>query len=121
MKAAKRSRLEKAGWRIGDAADFLQLSADESAIVEMKLSLADQIKLHRKRLGMTQAELARLLGSSQSRVAKMEVGEGSVSMDLLVRALLAMGVPSSSVGKYIGGGKKVAPRFPRKRSSVKSA
>jgi plasmid maintenance system antidote protein VapI len=121
MKVTKRRRLEKAGWKVGDAADFLGLSAEERAIVEMKLSLADQIRLHRKKLALTQTELARRLGSSQSRIAKMELGEGSVSLDLLVRALLAMGVSSSSVGKLIGGQRKRTAQPGRHRPAAKSS
>jgi DNA-binding XRE family transcriptional regulator len=119
MKAAKRRRLEKEGWKIGDAAGFLGLNADEQAIVEMKLALADQIKVRRRKLGMTQSEFARHLGSSQSRVAKMEVGDGSASLDSLVRALLALGASSSAVGKLIGGPRNPTARLTRRRSALK--
>jgi DNA-binding XRE family transcriptional regulator len=119
MKATKRRRLEKAGWEIGDAAGFLGLNADEQAIVEMKLALADQIKVRRLKLGMTQTEFARRLGSSQSRIAKMEVGDGSASLDSLVRALLALGVTSSAVGKVIGGQRSPGARLSHHRPAVK--
>src|SRR5581483_4278956 len=45
----------------------------------------------RAELGLSQAVVAKRLGSSQSRVAKMEAGDPSVSLDLLLRALLALG------------------------------
>lgn len=101
MKQVKRSRLESAGWRVGGAADFLELSAEEAAFMELKLALAVHLRGTRLRLGWTQTEVADRLGSSQSRVAKMEAADASVSLDLLVRSLLALGVSRSEVGRII--------------------
>lgn len=101
MKPVKRSRLESAGWRVGGAADFLELSAEEAAFMELKLALAVHLRGTRLRLGWTQTEVADRLGSSQSRVAKMEAADASVSLDLLVRSLLALGVSRSEVGRII--------------------
>ena len=101
MKQVKRSRLESAGWRVGGAADFLELSAEETAFMELKLALAVHLRGTRLRLGWTQTEVADRLGSSQSRVAKMEAADASVSLDLLVRSLLALGVSRSEVGRVI--------------------
>lgn len=110
MKAAKRKRLEAAGWVFGDVKTFLGLSDEESAFIEMKLALAESLKLCRARLGMTQAELARRLESSQSRVAKIEGGDESVSLDLLVRSLLTVGLTRREIAKVIAGkrGRRVA-------------
>lgn len=91
MKATKRRRPEAAGWKVGGAAEFLALSSEEAALVEMKLNLGRRLRELRARRGLTQLGAAKLLGSSQSRVAKMEAGGGTVSVDLLVRALLAIG------------------------------
>jgi len=101
MDKRKRQRLEGAGWRIGSTADFLGLSDEEAALVEVKIGLASAVKKQRSRRGMTQHELGRLLGSSQSRVAKMEAADPSVSIDLMVRSLFRMGASRKDVASYI--------------------
>jgi hypothetical protein len=108
MKQAKRERLEAAGWRIGSAADFLGLSKEEAAFVEMKLALAESLRRRRQARRLTQTQLARRIGSSQSRVAKMEAADPSVSIDLLMRSLLAMGASRAELAKII------AKRRPRR-------
>jgi predicted transcriptional regulator len=99
MKKGKKERLEAAGWRVGTTADFLGLSKEEAALIEMKLGLAASIRRRRIARKLTQTQLARRLGSSQSRVAKMEAADSSVSIDLLVRALLELGATRSQVAK----------------------
>ena len=101
MQKAKQARLESAGWRVGNAADLLELSAEETAFVELKLALADCLHETRRQQGWTQGQVARRLGSSQSRVAKMEAADASVSLDLLVRALLTLGVSRAEVGRVV--------------------
>jgi ribosome-binding protein aMBF1 (putative translation factor) len=101
MKPERKKRLEKAGWKVGSADDFLGLSKDESALVNIRLALAQSLKIRRHKLGISQAELARRLGSSQSRVAKMEAAEADVSLDLLVRAMLASGAKPRDVGRAL--------------------
>ena len=91
MDQRKRTALTAAGWKIGDAQDFLRLSEVESRLVELKLALSTEIRTRRKSKRLTQVRFARHLGSSQSRIAKIEAGDPSVSMDLLVRALLSLG------------------------------
>jgi len=91
MKRQKRVRLESAGWKVGSAREFLGLTDAEAAVVEFKLELAKALREQRARRRMTQEEAGRVLGSSQSRVAKMEAGDPSVSIDLLVRALFKLG------------------------------
>lgn len=102
MKESKRKKLEDAGWKVGSTSDFLGLSKEESAIVAMKLALAKSIRTRRRKLKITQDQLAKRLGSSQSRVAKMEVPDSSVSMELLVRGLLSLGASRSDVGMIMG-------------------
>jgi hypothetical protein len=85
MNRAKRKRLEGKGWKVGDAEDFLSLSPEEAAHVELKLSFSQYLKARRQEKRLTQAQLAKLIKSSQSRVAKMEAGDPTVSLDLLVR------------------------------------
>lgn len=112
MKQRKRSRLESAGWRVGDAAEFLGLTPDEAAFVDAKIALATLLRETRVRRGWTQADVARLVGSSQSRVAKMEAADASVSMDLLVRSLFNLRVSRADVGRVIA--RDVGPEPARK-------
>ena len=101
MREDKRKRLERKGWRTGTAADFLDLSAEEAAYIELKLRLANGLRKRRTRRSLSQVDLARLVKSSQSRVAKMEAGDPSVSVDLLVRTLLALGLSQRELAKVI--------------------
>lgn len=101
MEPTKQNKLESKGWRVGDAADFLGLTPEEAAFVELKLALASYLKELRRREGWTQSTVAKRLGSSQSRVAKMEASDPSVSLDLMVRSLLALGVTCAEVGRVI--------------------
>ncbi len=101
MKADKRKRIEKAGWKVGSAEDFLGLTPEESTYIEMKLALSEILKKERKRRGISQVELARMIASSQSRVAKMEAADPSVSVDLILRSLFAIGVSRSNVAKAL--------------------
>jgi DNA-binding XRE family transcriptional regulator len=90
MDAKKRRRLEQAGWKVGTVQEFLELSDADAAYIEIKCRLAERLARSRAEKQYTQAQMARLVGSSQSRVAKMESADGSVSLDLLVRSLLAL-------------------------------
>jgi len=102
MKADKKRKLEAAGWRIGDAGDFLELTPEETEFVEIKLALSRRLRRLREERNWTQAEFARRVGSSQSRVAKMEAGDPTVSIDLLVRSLLAAGADRRELGRIVG-------------------
>lgn len=101
MRAEKKRQLERAGWSVGDAGDFLGLSAEQRRFIEAKLALADGLRRRRERLGLTQAALAERLGSSQSRVAKMEAAHRSVSTDLLLKSLFQLGAGPSDVAKLL--------------------
>ena len=101
MNRAKKKRLEAAGWKIETADEFLGLSAEEARIVQMKLALSDSLRRHRIRRRLTQLELARKLGSSQSRIAKLEAGAMGVTLDLLFRALFATGVSTLEIAREI--------------------
>ena len=101
MKASKKQRLEKAGWKVGTAEEFLGLSAEDVTYIEMKLALSESLKKRRIRKRLSQVELARLIASSQSRVAKMEAADSSVSIDLIVKSLLAMGASPKEVANSI--------------------
>lgn len=99
MKASKRHKLENAGWRVGSAEEFLNLSPVESAYIDMKLALSETLKEERTKKKLSQIAFARMIASSQSRVAKMEAADPSVSIDLLLRSLLVLGVPRKKVAK----------------------
>lgn len=101
MDAVKRQRLEAAGWRVGNAEDFLGLSPEEVAFIEMKLSLSKRLRELRLSQKLSQESLANRINSSQSRVAKMETSDPSVSLDLIVRTLLAMGATREDVAGVI--------------------
>jgi len=101
MRANKRRRLEAKGWKVGSAKQFLQLSDEEDAFIELRLKLAEGLKVRRIRRGLTQVQLAKAVRSSQSRVAKMEAGDPTVSIDLLVRSLLVLGTTNRELGEII--------------------
>ena len=103
MNSIKKKRLEKKGWKVGTVAEFLRLTPEESAYVEMKLLLSKNLRERRMDKSLTQEQLARFLKSSQSRVAKMETGDPSVSLDLLVRSLLVLGESRKSLAKILSG------------------
>ena len=101
MNTAKRKRLEAKGWKVGTAKEFLNLSTEEAAYVEVKLALSKNLQEYRKGRKLTQEQVARLLKSSQSRIAKMEAGDPSVSLDLLVRSLLALGASRKHLAQML--------------------
>jgi DNA-binding XRE family transcriptional regulator len=101
MNKNKRERLRRAGWTIGSVTEFLGLTEAEAALVELKLTLSRRLKERRARSRLSQGQLAKLLGSSQSRVAKMEAGDPSVSIDLLIRSLLAIGTTRKELAAVI--------------------
>ncbi len=101
MSKARIAGLKAKGWRSGSAAEFLGLSPEESYFIELRLKLADELKKRRSKRKISQQELAVLIGSSQSRIAKMEQGDASVSIDLLFRSLLAMGAKPKDLGRSI--------------------
>ena len=98
---AKRKRLERSGWKFGDSADFLGLSVEEQLLLEMKMSLGRKLRENRTAKRWTQARFARMVHSSQSRVAKMEGGDPFVSIDLLIRSLLALGASNRELACVI--------------------
>ena len=106
MRKSKRARLEAAGWAVGSVKEFLGLSEADAALIEMLLGLSRSLRDRREQRGLSQMELAKRLQSSQSRVAKMEAGDPSVSMDLLVSSLLLLGASSTDLAKTIRGGEK---------------
>lgn len=103
MDTDKKTRLEAKGWKVGSAADLLGMTPEEAAYVELRLKLSDALRDFRKKKSLTQMDLAEMLHSSQSRIAKAEAGDSSVSLDLLIRTLLALGATPRDLAKAISG------------------
>ena len=101
MRKPKRARLEAAGWAFGDPRELLDLTDEEVAFIEMKLALSRKLRERRVQERLSQSDFAKRIESSQSRVAKMECGDPSVSIDLLIRSLLALGVSREEVAASI--------------------
>jgi predicted XRE-type DNA-binding protein len=108
MDAKTTKRLVASGWRVGDAKDFLELSDDEAGFIELKLALAQDLRTRRLARGLNQTQVANLVGSSQSRVAKMEAADASVSIDLLIRSLLKLGAARQDLAKVVSRGPTAA-------------
>jgi predicted XRE-type DNA-binding protein len=101
MNKAKQEKLEKAGWKVGTVAEFLGLTEEEEAFIELKSSLSAYLQEKRKTKNLTQVEMAQRISSSQSRVAKMEKADTSVSLDLIVRSLLSLGAGPRDIARCI--------------------
>jgi DNA-binding XRE family transcriptional regulator len=98
---SRKAQLVRRGWKFGTADEFLRLSPEESAYIELKLLLSDKLKAQRASRQLTQAQLATMVSSSQSRIAKMEAGDPTVTIDLLIKSLLALGVSPREIGRTI--------------------
>jgi len=101
MNKEKQKILEKKGWKIGTVKEFLTLKDEEVSYIELKLKLSANLKKVRTERNLTQVELATIIKSSQSRVAKLETGDPSVSLDLIIRSLLALGTSKKDIAKTI--------------------
>jgi len=108
MDKRKLERVQAKGWRVGGAEEFLGLSPEEAAYVEVRLALSDNVRKMRVRKKISQVRLAKILGSSQSRVAKIEAGDSTVSLDLMFRSLLALGASKKDLAKIISSGHRAA-------------
>ncbi|MEW5987331.1 MAG: helix-turn-helix transcriptional regulator [Chloroflexota bacterium] len=100
MDKDKRERLQAQGWKVGTVAEFLELTPEESALIEIRLALSQSLRERREKQ-MTQAELAQRIHSSQPRVARAERGDRSISIELLLHAMLATGATPKEIGKVI--------------------
>lgn len=106
MNKTKQKELERRGWKVGSASEFLGLSPEESRFIELKLTLSHWLRERREARNLSQVELAQRLRSSQSRIAKMEAGDASVSLDLLVRSLFSLGATSRDLARVIAAPKR---------------
>ena len=101
MDAKKIKELEARGWKVGNAADFLLLTEEEVAMVETRLALSKMAKEKRQKKRLSQEAAARRIGSSQSRFAKLEAGDSSVSVDLMLKAVYNLGASREEVAEAI--------------------
>lgn len=108
MKAAKFKKLQAAGWKVGTAREFLKLTEEEAMLVEFKLLLIDAVRQARRKRNLSQIDLAQRMRSSQSRVAKIEAGDPSVSLDLIMRAFFATGATRQELKQALLTTEKVA-------------
>lgn len=108
MERSKRKRVERVGWRVASTSDFVGLTAAAEALIDMKLALGSRLRKARERSNLTQTDLAKRMKSSQSRVAKMEAGDPTVSLDLLVHGLLAAGLSQREIANALAPRKKLA-------------
>ena len=106
MNMTKRKRLRRRGWRIGDSGEFLDLSPEESEYIELKLELSRSLRERREAQKLTQVELGKQLKTSQSRIAKMEAGDPSVTIDLLIRSLFSLGATKRDLARIITASKR---------------
>ena len=97
MDPEKKKRLEAKGWRFGDYGDLLGMTAEEKAVVEMRLAAKREIERLRASSTLSQAELARRMGTKQPNVSRLLRDLGSASLDMLVRLLLAFGLDRKGV------------------------
>ena len=104
MRASKKAKLASRGWKVGDTREFLDLSPEEAVLIELRLKLAEGLRARRMRKRLTQQDLAAAVQSSQSRVAKMESGDPTVSIDLLMRSLIALGASRRDLARIIAPG-----------------
>ena len=95
--AEKKKRLEAAGWKVGTVQELLNLTDEEVEYIDFKIALSKGLKDIRKKQKLTQIQTAGILKTSQSRLAKMENGDPSVSTDLLLKALFALGLNKKNV------------------------
>lgn len=101
MDKKSKRKLESEGWTTDDTREFLGLTDAEAEFIEMKLALADELRAYRLARHLNQTQVARIVGSSQSRVAKMEAADPSVTIDLLVQTLLKLGAARKDVASAV--------------------
>jgi len=102
-RSARRSR-KPAKWRQGTVQEFLGLSDEVAQVTRVKSALAVLLQQRRKARSWSQTTMAERIGSGQSRVAKMEAAHPSVSLELLIKALLATGATMTDVAAVMATG-----------------
>jgi ribosome-binding protein aMBF1 (putative translation factor) len=101
MEKQKRKKLKEKGFEVGSAGEFLELSPEEETYIDIRLDISELVKSRRSKMGWTQQELADAIGSSQSRIAKLEAGDPGISLDLMIKALLQLGTSKKEIGELL--------------------
>jgi DNA-binding XRE family transcriptional regulator len=101
MDTAKRQRLEAKGWKVGNTTEFLQLSPEENALIELKLALTKQLKELRISQNFSQYDVAQKIKASQSKVAKIEACDPTIPLDLIIKTLLYLGATNQDIAQII--------------------
>lgn len=99
MDKQKKQKLKEPGWVATTPQEFLNLTPEEVTYIEIKLQLSRSVRLRRERMHLSQQALAQRIESSQSRVSKMEAGDPTVSLDLLIRSLLSLGMTTTELAQ----------------------
>jgi predicted XRE-type DNA-binding protein len=102
MNADRKKRLEAAGFKFGTVGELFNLSEAEELLVEVKVALAEAIRELREVRSLSQADLARLIGSGQARVSKLERSLESTSLDTLFRCMIVLGASRQDLAETIG-------------------
>lgn len=113
MDAERKRRLEAAGFKFGTVGELFGLSEAEEQLVELKVVIADAVRELRDTRALSQSDLARLVGTGQARISKLERSAESTSLDTLVRCLLVLGASRKDLARTIANA-KVRPRTARK-------
>ena len=113
MDSEKRKALEAAGWRFGDAADFVGMTRDESQLLDARIEAALAVRRQREAMKLSQKQLANRIKTTQPRVAKIERAAPDVSLDQILRAFAAAGgrIAVKQAGRL--GTTKAAPGLDR--------
>ena len=101
MRREPREDLEARGFKETTVGEWLELTPEQIEMIELRVALATKLRRMREGRKMTQADLARRIGTSQPRVSKMESGDPAVTVDLLIRSLLALGASRRVIGRAI--------------------
>ena len=96
-----RARIQTIGGRVTTVEEWLDLTAEEVAVIDMRIRLGEKLRERRRRAGLSQQRVARILGTSQGRVSKLE--KGQASLDQLARSLLALGGSRREAARAIDG------------------
>lgn len=84
---------------VDEFGESLGLSKVDMELIRYKKELIEKLKEKRKKLRMSQVELARQIGSQQPAIARMEAGlVGQVSLDFLAKVAMTLGVVISIRG-----------------------
>lgn len=103
MEKSKKEKLQKLGYIVTDTQGYLGLSDEEMALIDLKIQLIRKLKTIREKAGVTQKELAKLMHTSQSRIAMIEGGSADVSLDLVCKALFVLGISKKQIASAIAG------------------